>query len=41
MRQNGYDRVTLCEVGQSVPDEKYATEMFRYYKALWTELARG
>jgi sugar phosphate isomerase/epimerase len=40
-RQNGYDRVTLCEVGQSVPDEKYGTEMLRYYKALWTELARG
>jgi sugar phosphate isomerase/epimerase len=40
-RQNGYDRVTMCEVGQSVPDEKYGTEMLRYYKALWTELARG
>ena len=40
-RQNGYDRVTLCEVGQSVPEEKYGTEMLRYYKALWTELANG
>jgi sugar phosphate isomerase/epimerase len=40
-RENGYDRVTMCEVGQSVPEEKYGTEMLRYYKALWTELARG
>ena len=40
-RENGYDRVTMCEVGQSVPEEKYGTEMLRYYKALWTELAHG
>ena len=40
-RENGYDRVTMCEVGQSVPEEKYATEMLRYYKALWMELNRG
>jgi len=40
-RENSYDRVTMCEVGQSVPEEKYATEMLRYYKALWTELAHG
>ncbi len=40
-RQNGYDRVTMCEVGQSVPEEKYGAEMLRYYKALWTELTRG
>jgi sugar phosphate isomerase/epimerase len=39
-RANGYDRVTLCEVGQSVPNEAIGTEMLRYYKALWTELNR-
>jgi sugar phosphate isomerase/epimerase len=41
MRGVGYDRVTLCEVGKtpgSVPD---GTEMLRYYRALWMELARG
>ena len=40
-RQNGYDRVTLCEVGKSVPDADTGAEILRYYKALWTELARG
>lgn len=39
-RQRGYDRVTLCEVGRSVPDEAAGTEILRYYKALWTELNR-
>jgi len=39
-RQRGYDRVTLCEVGRSVPDEATGTEILRYYKALWTELNR-
>ena len=41
MRENGYDRVTLCEVGKSPPDAASGEEMMRYYKALWTELARG
>jgi sugar phosphate isomerase/epimerase len=40
-RESGYDRVTLCEVGKSVPDPDVGAEMLRYYKALWTELARG
>jgi sugar phosphate isomerase/epimerase len=39
-RQRGYDRVTLCEVGRSVPDEAAGTEILLYYKALWTELNR-
>jgi sugar phosphate isomerase/epimerase len=40
-RETGYDRVTLCEVGKSPPDAASGEEMLRYYKALWTELARG
>jgi sugar phosphate isomerase/epimerase len=40
-RSNGYDRVTLCEVGRSVPDPDLGAEVLRYYKALWTELNRG
>ncbi len=39
-RENGYDRVTLCEVGRGMPDQTAGEEMLRYYKALWTELAR-
>jgi sugar phosphate isomerase/epimerase len=39
-RQSGYDRVTLCEVGRSVPEEAAGIEYLRYYKALWTELNR-
>jgi sugar phosphate isomerase/epimerase len=40
-RENGYDRVTLCEVSRTPPDPVSGEEMLRYYKALWTELARG
>jgi sugar phosphate isomerase/epimerase len=40
-RESGYDRVTLCEVGKSPPDAATGEETLRYYKALWTELARG
>jgi sugar phosphate isomerase/epimerase len=40
-RESGYDRVTLCEVGRTVADPEMGKEMLRYYKALWTELARG
>jgi sugar phosphate isomerase/epimerase len=36
----GYDRVTMCEVGSSIPDPKAGAEFLRYYKALWNELAR-
>jgi sugar phosphate isomerase/epimerase len=38
-RENGYDRVTLCEVGKTPPDPASGEDMLRYYKALWTELA--
>ena len=40
-RESGYDRVTLCEVGRSFPNPDEGAEVLRYYKALWTELARG
>jgi sugar phosphate isomerase/epimerase len=40
MRGVGYDRVTLCEVGKTPPDLDSGTEMLKYYKALWAELAR-
>lgn len=40
LRATGYDRVTLCEVGRSLP-EAPGTEFLRYYKALWSELCRG
>jgi sugar phosphate isomerase/epimerase len=39
MRETGYDRVTLCEVGKEMPTADAGEEMLRYYKALWTELA--
>jgi sugar phosphate isomerase/epimerase len=39
MRETGYDRVTLVEVGKSMPDVPSGEELLRYYKALWTELA--
>ncbi len=41
MRETGYDRVTLVEVGRGMPDAASGQELLRYYKALWTELARG
>jgi sugar phosphate isomerase/epimerase len=40
-RANDYDRVTLCEVARGMPDVESGTELLRYYKALWTELAHG
>jgi sugar phosphate isomerase/epimerase len=39
-RETDYDRVTMCEVGKSPPDPATGEELLRYYKALWTELAR-
>jgi sugar phosphate isomerase/epimerase len=39
MRETGYDRVTLCEVGKDMPTPDAGEEMLRYYKGLWTELA--
>jgi sugar phosphate isomerase/epimerase len=41
LREDGYDRVTLCEVGRTMPDAPSGEELLRYYKALWTELTRG
>ncbi|MBO0697150.1 MAG: TIM barrel protein [Zavarzinella sp.] len=40
-REAGYDRYTLIEVGRTPPDVASGEDMLRYYKALWTELARG
>jgi sugar phosphate isomerase/epimerase len=40
-RETDYDRVTLCEVGRGMPDAPSGEELLRYYKALWSELARG
>jgi len=40
LRDANYDRVTLCEVGRSMPTPEAGEEMLRYYKALWTELTR-
>jgi sugar phosphate isomerase/epimerase len=41
LRQGGYDRYTLIEVGRVYPDPAVGEEFLRYYKALWTELTRG
>ena len=41
LREVGYDRYTLIEVGRTPPDVASGEEMLKYYKALWTELARG
>jgi sugar phosphate isomerase/epimerase len=41
LRESGYDRVTLCEVGKTPPDAASGEELLRYYKALWTELTKG
>jgi sugar phosphate isomerase/epimerase len=40
-REAGYDRYTLIEVGRTPPDAASGEDMLRYYKALWTELAKG
>jgi sugar phosphate isomerase/epimerase len=41
LRESGYDRYTLIEVGKGTPDVASGEEFLRYYKALWTELTRG
>jgi hypothetical protein len=41
LREMGYDRYTLNEVGKPMPDPAAGAEMLRYYKALWTELTRA
>lgn len=40
-REMDYDRYTLIEVAKTPVDAASGEEMLRYYKALWTELARG
>jgi sugar phosphate isomerase/epimerase len=41
LREANYDRYTLIEVGRTPPDVATGEEFLRYYKALWTELARA
>ena len=41
LRETGYDRATLCEVGRAPADVAAGEEFLRYYKALWTELTRS
>jgi sugar phosphate isomerase/epimerase len=40
-RESGYERVTLVEVGKSMPTPEAGEELLRYYRALWTELTRA
>jgi len=39
LRETGYDRYTLIELGKGMPDVASSEEFLKYYKALWTELA--
>jgi sugar phosphate isomerase/epimerase len=39
LRESGYDRVTLAEI-PGTPDVASGERLLRYYKMLWTELAR-
>ena len=41
LREAGYDRYTMCEVGTSYPDPVKGEEFLRKYKAQWLELAKG
>jgi sugar phosphate isomerase/epimerase len=40
LRETGYDRCTLAEI-QGMPDAATGERLMRFYKALWTELARA
>jgi len=40
LRERGYDRYTLIEVGRTPPDVATGEEFLRYYKALWMELVK-
>jgi hypothetical protein len=40
LREANYDRCTLAEI-QGMPNDASAERLMRFYKALWTELARG
>jgi sugar phosphate isomerase/epimerase len=41
LRESGYDRTTLIEVGQSIPDKEKCIAFLRDYKTLWQKLARA
>ena len=41
MRETGYDRYTLIEVGTPFADDKAGEAFLRHYKALWASLAAG
>jgi sugar phosphate isomerase/epimerase len=41
LREAGYNRYTLIELGYTPPDVGSGEQILRLYKALWTELARG
>lgn len=38
LRETGYDRYTLIELGKGMPDVASGEEFLHYYKALWQEL---
>jgi sugar phosphate isomerase/epimerase len=41
LRESGYNRYTLIEVGRTPVDVASGEDMLRYYKALWTELTNS
>jgi len=41
LRESGYDRTTLIEVGQSIPDKQKCIAFLKDYKTLWQKLARA
>jgi sugar phosphate isomerase/epimerase len=41
LREAGYDRYTLIEVGRTPPDVASGEDVLRYYRALWLELVKG
>lgn len=41
LRESGYDRYTMIEVGQAYPDPVKGEEFLRGYKELWERLADG
>lgn len=41
LRESGYDRYTMIELGKGMPDVPSSEEFLRYYKALWQEQVKG
>jgi len=41
LREAGYDRYTMCEVGKAYPDVAEGTAFLKKYKALWEKLVKG